>query len=88
MVLRNLQSLKNGIENKKIFQLLSKLEDKGRRDREKARTILFPKSNFNEANCVNIWFESEEAKQEEANGIDDGVEDGDSLETSTCHEAR
>lgn len=66
MVLRNLQSLKNGIENKKIFQLLSKLEDKGRRDREKARTILFPKSNFNEANCVNIWFESEEAKQEEA----------------------
>ena len=66
MVLRNLQSLKTTIENKRIFQLLSKLEDKGRRNREKARSILFPKSNFNEANCVNLWFESEEAKKEEA----------------------
>ena len=51
---------------KKVFQLLSKLEDKGRRNREKARSILFPKSNFNEANCVNLWFESEETKKEEA----------------------
>ena len=65
MVLRKLESIKTNIENKKAFQVLNKLEEKGRKDRERARSILFPKSNFNEAHCVTTWFESEEAKQEE-----------------------
>ena len=66
MVLRNLNSIKTKIENDKVFQKLSKLEEKLRKEREKARSILFPEKIFNELNCVSTWFDSEKAKEEEA----------------------
>lgn len=65
MVLRKLDMIKTTIENKKLFQTLSKQENKEKNERQKARKVLCPSTDYKEANCVIIWFESEEAKEEE-----------------------
>ena len=66
MVLRRLDMIKTRIENKKLFGSLQKQETRDKIERLKARNVLSPNNDFNEANCVVTWFESDEAKKEEA----------------------
>lgn len=65
MVLRKLENIKKNIENKKLFQTWNKLETKQKNERQKARKVLSPSNDYNEANCVVKWFESDVAKEEE-----------------------
>ena len=66
MVLRRLDIIRTTIESKKIFGSLSKQETKEKNDRQKARKVLCPSTDFKEANCVSTWFESDVSKEEEA----------------------
>ena len=65
MVLKKLDNIQKTIENKKLFQIWNKLETKEKNERLKARKVLSPSNDFNEANCVVTWFESDDAKEEE-----------------------
>ena len=65
MVLKKLENIQKTIENKKLFQVWSKQEIKEKNERLKARNVLSPSNDYNEAHCVITWFESDVAKEEE-----------------------
>ena len=65
MVIRKLENMKKVIDNKKLFQTWNNLETKQKNERQKARKVLSPSNDYNEANCVVKWFESDKAKEEE-----------------------
>ena len=65
MVLKNLDNIERTIEKKKLFKVWNNMEIKEKNERLKARNVLSPSNDYNEAHCVIVWFESDEAKEEE-----------------------
>ena len=69
-VLRHLEQIGVKISKSKIFSNLKDLDDAEQNEKNRAKNIVYPSNDYNEARSIVKWFQSEEAKVEEAIALD------------------